>query len=154
MLFYIVRHGMAKPMEEDPERRLTEQGIAETKKIADFLRPLKLSVEVIYHSGKARAKETAEIVAECVESAQGVRQRDGISPDDDVKKFAKEIDRVEKDVMIAGHQPFLPKLVAYLLTGDQEESVVILPLSGVICFERDAEGRWLLQWMVIPEMLK
>jgi len=154
MRFYIVRHGMARSKEENPERPLNEQGIRDTKKISEFLKPLKLSVEVIYHSGKARARETAEIVAECVESVQGVKERDGINPDDQVKKFAKEIDKSDKDIMIAGHQPFLGRLVSYLITGDQDEEVTTIALSGVVCFERDQDGRWLLQWMVIPEILK
>lgn len=153
MKFYIVRHGMAKSKEDDPERSLNEQGISETKRIADFLKPLRLKVDAIYHSGKARSKETADIIAASVESAQGVKQRDGIDPDDDVKKFAKEIDKGDKDIMIAGHQPFLGRLIGYMLIGDQAEVLVTPALSCAICFERDEEGRWLIQWMVIPEIL-
>ena len=153
MRLYLVRHGMAKSKEEDPERPLNERGISETKRVAAFLAPLKLTVDTIYHSGKARSRETAEIIAGVIASAGGVKQRDGINPDDEVKKFAKEIAKARTDIMIAGHQPFLGKLASYLLAQDQEAEVVSFSLSGVMCLDLGEEGWWHLLWMVVPEIL-
>ena len=39
MRVYLVQHGRAKSEEEDPQRRLTDKGIGEVEKVADFLRP-------------------------------------------------------------------------------------------------------------------
>ena len=39
------------------------QGRADVRKVASFIRPLKISVEHIWHSGKLRAAQTAQILA-------------------------------------------------------------------------------------------
>ncbi len=62
MLVYLVQHGQAKAKDIDPDRHLTEQGINDVEKISAFLKTAKLTVDVIWHSGKARAAQTAEIL--------------------------------------------------------------------------------------------
>ena len=51
MKVYLVQHGEAKSEKEDPQRNLTDKGIDEVQKVANFLRPLKLTVNAIWHSG-------------------------------------------------------------------------------------------------------
>ena len=63
MHVYLVQHGEAKPAEEDPERHLTEKGLRDVRKVAEFLRPLRLPVEALWHSDKPRA--TAVISLSC-----------------------------------------------------------------------------------------
>ena len=45
MRIYLVQHGEAKSEEEDPRRTLTDKGIGEVQKVAEFLRPLTLAVD-------------------------------------------------------------------------------------------------------------
>ena len=66
MCVYLVQHGESKSEEEDPQRRLTDKGIGEVQNVADFLRPLKLAVDAIWHSDKARAQQTGELLAGAV----------------------------------------------------------------------------------------
>src|ERR1700687_3311355 len=61
-----VQHGESKSEEEDPQRRLTDKEIGEVQNVADFLRPLKLAVDAIWHSDKARALQTGELLAGAV----------------------------------------------------------------------------------------
>ena len=63
MHVYLVQHGEAKSEEEDPQRRLTDKGIGEVQNVAKVLRPLKLAVDAIWHSDKARAQQTEELLA-------------------------------------------------------------------------------------------
>src|SRR5438094_7331416 len=72
MQLYLVQHGECKTEEEDPERRLTTNGIGEVQKSAEFLRAAGVHTDVIWHSGKARAQQTAEILADAV----GAREED------------------------------------------------------------------------------
>ena len=58
-----------------------------------------------------------------------------------------------QDTLVAGHQPFLGRLVALLLAGRPEPAVVDCRPGSVACLERDAAGRWMLAWMVRPELL-
>ena len=46
MRVYLVQHGQAKSEEEDPQRGLTDKGIGEVEKVADFLRPLELRIDL------------------------------------------------------------------------------------------------------------
>lgn len=64
MRIYLVQHGESKSEEIDPERRLTESGSRDVQEIADFLRTSDaLEVNEIWHSGKVRAQQTAELLA-------------------------------------------------------------------------------------------
>jgi phosphohistidine phosphatase len=86
---YSVQHGRAKSEEEDPQRRLTDKGIGEVQKVADCLRPLELRIDAIWHSGKARAQQTAELLAEAVSDRDRVVQHEGLGPKDQVAQRKK-----------------------------------------------------------------
>jgi hypothetical protein len=45
------------------------------------------------------------------------------------------------------------KLVALLVAGRSEPPVVVYQQGSVVCLERDAGNRWVLAWMVRPELL-
>ena len=82
MRIYLVQHGEAKSEQEDPRRTLTDKGIAEVQKVAEFLRPLTLAVDAIWHSGKARAQQTAERLAEALGAQARIVAREGLGPKD------------------------------------------------------------------------
>ena len=62
MHLYLVQHGRSKSGEVDTERRLTERGRADVEKVAALIKSFKLHIDSIWHSGKARAAETADIL--------------------------------------------------------------------------------------------
>ena len=154
MRVFLVQHGQAKPKEEDPDRRLTDQGIADVQRIVAFLQPLKLNLEVIWHSGKSRAEQTAQLLASAVATRQGVVERDGLSPNDPVKPIQKAIQAFDGDVMIVGHLPFLERLAALLVTGDDGRRVVGFQYGAVICLDHDADADWRIAWMMTPDVLR
>src|SRR4029077_15574356 len=78
MLVYLVQHAEAKSESEDPERHLTEEGEGNAQRVAEFLHPLHLQVDAIWHSGKPRAHQTAEILARAISGRHGVLQRAGL----------------------------------------------------------------------------
>ena len=153
MRIYLVQHGQAKSEDIDPDRHLTEKGIADVKKISCFLKGAALGVDVIWHSGKARAAQTAEILSQSVVAAQGSFQHKGLSPNDDVKPIKDELLRSGKDVMIVGHLPFLSKLSSLLLTGSDSNNIVAFQQGGVVCLEQNENILWQLRWMVVPDLL-
>ena len=57
MRLYLVQHGQSKSEEEDPQRRLTDKGIGEVQKVADFLRPLGFAVDV----GRRRSRHQGHL---------------------------------------------------------------------------------------------
>lgn len=56
---YLVRHGEAKPKDEDPERGLTDVGRADVSGMAAWAAAADIQVDEIRHSGKLRAQQTA-----------------------------------------------------------------------------------------------
>ena len=77
MRLYLVQHGQAKSKDQDPDRHLTENGQKEVESIAAFLQPLNIKIQALWHSGKARAAQTADILAGSVKARQGAVQHDG-----------------------------------------------------------------------------
>jgi phosphohistidine phosphatase len=55
--------------------------------------------------------------------------------------------------MLVGHLPHLSKLSACLLCGEDTRKILNFQMSGVVCLERDEEGNWSVQWMLIPQIL-
>jgi len=153
MRLYLVQHGEAHPKEADPTRRLTEKGADDVRKVAGFLRPHGLRVDAIWHSGKPRAAETADILASAVKAAQGVVECKGLDPNDPVLPVAEEMDEAPEDLMIVGHMPFLARLASVLLAGDEDADIVQFHNAGVVCLERDEDGGWHMHWIVTPGLL-
>lgn len=153
MRLYLVQHGQSKPKEEDPERGLTPKGTADVQRVAAFIKPIGLTVSVIWHSGKARAVQTAEILAEAVSSGRGVMHRDGLDPLEAVQPVARDIDEMTEDLMIVGHLPFLGNLASYLIGGEDSAELVAFQQGGVVCLEKADKAGWKVRWMVTPDML-
>lgn len=153
MRLYLVQHGDAKDKEEDPERPLTEAGTCDVKKVAEFLQSLELPLSVVWHSGKTRARQTAEILAEAFSVAEGVVQQDGLSPKDDVKPVAEKLAASSSDVMVVGHMPFMSKIAAQLITGNDSSEVVAFNKGGVVCLDGEEVGGFSVLWIVTPAVL-
>jgi len=150
---YLVQHGQSKSEEEDPQRRLTDKGISEVQKVADFLRPLELGVDAVWHSGKARAQQTSELLAKAVSARDRVVRREGLGPKDQVATTKQALEKAGRDVMIVGHLPFLSKLAALLVTGSEANEVVEFQFGGAVCVERRDDGKWKIAWMITPALL-
>ncbi|MDA1060542.1 MAG: phosphohistidine phosphatase SixA, partial [bacterium] len=144
-------HGTANTPDKDPEKGLSEEGKAEAKKIADFLKKSNIEVPQIIHSDKKRAKETAEIIGEVL-GVDMVTQKTGLAPNDEINLMESEIRHREENLMIVGHLPFLDRLTSSLLTGDQDLEVIELPAAGVIFLE-NIEGKWELRWLLGPDQV-
>jgi phosphohistidine phosphatase len=158
MKVYLVRHGAAKSDLEDPERRLTDAGRRDVERVAAWLAPLKLPVGAVWHSGKARARETAAIVARAVVCASAPAEHAGLQPNDAPDGVQPEIERGAGDLVIVGHLPFLARLASLLLAGWTEGVVVNFEPGGVVCLERADTGtprgvRWGVSWAVAPALL-
>jgi phosphohistidine phosphatase len=153
MRLYLVQHGEAYPKDVDPQRQLTEKGRSDVAKVAQFLRPLKLSVAAIWHSGKLRARQTADILADSVTIQKGVVERQDLAPKDPVMPVRREIEQRGQDLMIVGHLPFLGKLAASLVTASDGVEVVSFRYGAVVCLEQSAEGKWTVGWMIAPDLL-
>ena len=150
MKLYLVQHGKAKTKDEDPERSLTDDGIKEVESVGNFLKKIGVKVEGIFHSGKRRAQQTAEIFGRFLNVQ--VEKADNLEPLADISIWAERVQKLEKDIMLVGHLPHLSRLANYLISGNQELDAISFRFGGVVCLERDGDGKWRLVWIIRPEI--
>lgn len=148
-LIFLVQHGEAKSEAEDPERHLKEVGKEETRRVASILSRMSLKPSIIIHSGKARAKETAEILAEVLKPEKGIIEGDNLAPLDDPSIWAKRLES-EEGVMIVGHLPHLSKLTSLLLVGNQDVEIVKFRYSSCLVIAR--EDKFRISLFITPEV--
>ena len=154
MNIYLMQHGKPIPKDKDPEKPLSERGRDEVQNIAGFLKKAGIQVEAVYHSGKTRARQTAEIMNSKINPDKEPRKRGGLSPLDDVRTIAEEIKQEQKDFMIVGHLPHLEKFISLLVTGSDSSQVVRFQQGGVVCLRtHEAEKNWTIAWMLVPEII-
>ena len=150
MTIYLVQHGKSVSKEEDPDRPLSDIGSEEVEKIASGLKEYNISVNSIFHSNKLRAVQTAEILQKYLNALQGTNVMAGMNPNDDIRMFAANIDKVE-DVMYVGHLPFMEKLVSFLTTGDDSKGIFKFQNAGVVKLQYfDEEESWFITGTLLP----
>lgn len=112
---------------------------------------LGLQVGGILHSGKTRARQTAEILAAALDLAGSIKEAPGLNPLDDVAPWSSMSpgDRL----MLVGHLPFMQRLAALLVTGSQEKPVISFQNSGIVCLDRDeGSDNWTIRWALVPRL--
>lgn len=151
MKLYLIQHGEAKPETEDPERSLTAKGEEEVRRVATAAKRMGIRASRIYHSGKWRAQQTAEIMASTLTlPAESFR---GLNPLDDVRPWAERISSETEDLMIVGHLPFLEKLASLLLCGDESARVVLFRYGAIVHLDQKEDQTWAVRWILTPEMV-
>ncbi|HEX9925867.1 MAG TPA: phosphohistidine phosphatase SixA [Anaerolineae bacterium] len=154
MKLYLVQHAEAKSKEEDPERPLSDRGWAETRTVAAYVAEHgDIEVDQIYHSGKARARQTAEALAAALHPAKGIDQADDLAPLAEAAVWAARLADMTDDVMLVGHLPHLSKLAGLLLCQDEDNSVVAFQMGGIVCLSQAQSDDWSVRWMVTPEIV-
>ena len=154
MNIYLMQHGKPVPKEKNPDKPLSDRGRDDVDKMAGFLKKAGIQVETIFHSGKTRARQTAEIISSKINPGKESQKREGLSPLDDVKIIAEEIKQGQKDFMIVGHLPHMGKLVSFLTTGSDSSQVVRFQQGGVVCLRTNEEEKnWAIAWMLVPEII-
>jgi phosphohistidine phosphatase len=154
MKLYLIQHGEATTEEVDPSRPLTAKGRSDVEKIASFLKGAGVRPSAILHSGKTRARQTAEIIAAQLSPGCQVKEREGLAPNDPVTALIKEISGMANDLMLVGHLPFLGKLAAMLLAGSESKNLVAFRQGSVVCLQRNEDKTWQVAWMLTPEVIK
>ncbi len=153
MMLYLVQHGDALSKAEDPARPLSDKGRLAVRRMASFLASSGLSAGRVIHSGKARAMETAMILSGGIGPGGVVEEIDaGLAPNDLTDQLLLALQGWHEDVMIVGHEPFMGRLVARLVVGDEAGGIVAFAPGAVVCLEKNEDGNWTLQWMLRPSL--
>jgi len=147
MNLYLTRHGEVNLAHVDPQQNLSTDGRQNIEKLAKFLAASHaINLKKIFHSGKPRAEQTAQIFAKYLAPNVSCELFAGLSPNDPVMPLIAKISEWTEDTMIVGHLPYLGKLASLLLTGEEINLMMFKP-GTTVCLE-NIEGQWMIKWMV------
>lgn len=151
MRLYIVQHGDAVSKDIDSNRPLSDQGRADIQRLTKWLSIHDVQVEQIIHSGKARAKETAEILRPLLKSPGEIYESGNLAPNDSPEAFIKQLREPNKDTLAVGHMPFAARTVSQALTGAPDRQLVTFVPGSVAGIESSNGASWRLFMFARPE---
>ena len=151
MRLYIVQHGDSVAKEIDPNRPLSDRGQSDIHRLAEWLSSQNVKIAEILHSGKTRAKETAEILRPLLKSPSQIYEGQGLAPNDSPEAFLHQLRDPKKDILIAGHMPFVARTVSQALTGAPDRQLVEFAPGSVAGIERIDGASWHLFMFARPE---
>jgi phosphohistidine phosphatase len=145
---YLVHHGDAVGPEVDPQRPLSAVGRASVDFLAGKAAERGVRPAVIWHSGKLRSKQTAEAFwRACNPFAEFSATRD-LQPGDPPGWLRDRLIGETRDILLVGHFPHLPRLLALLL-GQPEATAPEFPSHGLVALVPDAGGQtWAEDWRI------
>jgi len=152
MRLYLVQHGDAVDKQVDPDRPLSEAGVRSVELVGAFISKAGVRVDEVCHSGKTRARQTAERLAKHVAAPGSVEERRGLGPKDPIGSLRKVVSACTEDLMVVGHLPHLSKVASSLLVHDEEAEVIAFEKGCVVCLER-VDDEWSVRWMVTPAIV-
>jgi phosphohistidine phosphatase len=134
-----------------PERPLSEQGVRDIRNLALHLQNMGLQLGNVFHSGKLRAQQSAGLIAETVSPGIKPVQTDGLGPNDDPTVIIEDIERMDANILIVSHMPFVSRLCSTLLTGTADAEFASIP-GTLFCLEKEG-NKWRLACMLRPDFL-
>lgn len=148
-MLFLVHHGDAVGPDVDPMRPLSDRGRVDVDRLAQKAAEHGAKPDVIWHSGKLRARQTAEAYWKRCNPLAAFSATRGLQPTDPTNWIVDSIAGETRHVLLAGHCPHLPRLLGRLITGNPEADPVDFPLNGIVALE-EANGAWLERWRLKP----
>ena len=105
--------------------------------------------DVIWHSGKLRAKQTAEAYWKRCNPLASFSATRGLQPTDPTNWIVDSIAGESRHILLAGHFPHLPRLLGRLLRAKADADPLEFPLNGIVALE-NVDGKWLERWRLKP----
>lgn len=160
MNLYLLRHGLAEELvtsglAQDSERPLTPKGERKLWKVAEGMKALELTFDVILCSPYVRARQTAEIIAEAMHTRKKIEFSETLTPSGNAKKLIELLNHFDpalQEILLVGHEPHLSQLISLLVSGKTGFAVVMK--KGGLCkltVESLHYGRCAaLEWLLTP----
>jgi phosphohistidine phosphatase len=144
----LVHHAEAVDPGIDPMRPLSDAGRASATRLAADAADRGVRPDQFWHSGKLRARETAELFWRACNPLAPFSAARGLQPDDPPNWMRDELAGDDRSILIVGHMPNLNRLLQ-LLRGDPMSAAADFPLHGCVALER-AGDRWKEIWRSDP----
>jgi phosphohistidine phosphatase len=143
-MLYLAHHADAVGPAVDPQRPLSIGGRMHADAMARRARDRGVNPAVIWHSGKLRARQTAEAYWRACNPLAEFSAIRGLQPTDPPEWIRDRVAAESRDVMLVGHMPSLP-LILQLLTADETAR---FPPHGMVALEGDS-GKWIEAYRLV-----
>jgi len=152
MRLYLVRHGEAVVSDNGGDVALSEWGKFEVEKSGTKIADRIDNLDIIFHSNKLRAHQTAKIIQTKLkfDATVPMNEMEGLKPNDSAEEIAEWAGQVQNDIMLVGHLPFMNKLAGILLKESEKNYSLSFGTASVASFERGKSGDWMLLWFFNP----
>jgi len=138
----LVHHSHAVGPEVDPQRPLSSAGRDHAARLADRVKARGFVPEAIWHSGKLRARQTAEAILVACNPFAEFKMVRGVRPDDPPEILRDALLAETRDLVVAGHIPHLTAWLELVAPGSET-----FPLHGAVALQSDDEGKtWKEVW--------
>jgi len=132
-MVFLVHHAEAVDSSLDPQRPLTPEGAARAKRLAEAAAARGVKPEAIWHSGKLRARQTADAFWRACNPLAEFTAIRGLQPADPPDWIRDRLLGEFRDVMLVGHMPNIAR-VAELISDAR-----MFPAHGLVAIEWHGE---------------
>ena len=149
-MLVLVHHGDAIGPEVDSMRPLSATGRAASAGLAAAAAARGASPDQVWHSGKLRARQTAEIFWRACNPLAAFSAARGLQPTDPPGWMKDELAGDSRSVLLVGHMPHIARLLGVLCGEQPDNAAPDFPLHGCVALERDG-NRWKEIWRLEAE---
>jgi len=144
MRVHLVHHADALGPAIDPQRPLSSLGLEQADWLATAALEAGVKPAVIWHSGKLRARQTAEAFLRRCNPFAEFRMVRGLRSEDPTDWIRDMLEGEDRDVLAIGHMPHIAQLSLRLGAAE------MIPLHGIVSLERVGERRYEERWRARP----
>ena len=143
----LVHHGDAVGPDVDPMRPLSATGRDAVSGLAADVAARGVRPDVVWHSGKLRARQTAELFWRATNALAEVSAARGLQPEDPPGWIRDRLAGETRTIMLVGHMPHLARLLHALRRSSAAEPPDF-PLHGCVALEAEGEV-WKEIWRLL-----
>ena len=141
----LVHHADAVGPDLDPLRPLSLKGRAQAEWLARHAKAEGFRPDAIWHSGKLRARQTAEALLVACNPVARFQLMRGLRPEDSPDWMLELLVVEEQTVAVVSHMPLVPALLERLTRRRSD-----FPLNGMVWLERDGPNVYRERWRIAP----
>ena len=143
-MIYLVHHADAVGPEVEPQRPLSPMGRDHADRLALRAKDRGVNPVAIWHSGKLRARQTAEAFWRTCNPLADFAAIAGLQPSDSPSRVRDLVAGEQRELMLVGHMPSMPRILRLLTTGADDEAADF-PQHGIVALEA-AGDVWVERW--------
>jgi phosphohistidine phosphatase len=142
-MLFLVHHADAVDAIVDPQRPLSESGRSHAERLAGRAQQRGVKPDVVWHSGKLRARQTAEFYWRACNPLAELSAIRNLQSGDPPEWIRDDVEADPRTIMLVGHIPNIPRLLELLVrpTGIYNA----FPVHGIVALNREEKG-WIELW--------